>query len=106
MSSGATRQFGKCQSSSKLQAAAPRDPREKRASGRRKVYKNSKIILSDRSLVECIARDVSDEGCRISVAGAENLPDEFTIQLDAFSGPRRAKVIWLDQNEAGLVFLE
>ena len=78
---------------------------DKREQERAPVFKNGKIVLSDHSAVECVARNVSEKGCLISAAGAENLPDEVTFHLDAISRPRRAKVIWREQGEAGLEFL-
>ncbi len=80
-------------------------PGDKREQDRTPVFKNGKIILSDHSIVECVARNFSEKGCLISAAGAENLPQEVVFQLDAISRPRRAKVIWREQGEVGLEFL-
>ncbi len=85
--------------------AGPAKPGDKRASERKAAYKNCKIILSDRSVVDCIARNVSEKGCLISAAGAENLPEELVIQLDVISAPRRAKIVWVERGEAGIEFV-
>lgn len=84
----------------------PVDPKGHRHSKRAATFKNAKIILLDHSKIDCIARNVSAEGCMITVAGAENLPDELDIRLDPIEGPKRAHVVWRDLDEAGLHFVE
>ncbi len=82
------------------------NPNDKREGGRTAAFKNTKVILRDHSVVECITRNVSEKGCLISAVGAENFPDEVRIRLSPLSEPLRAKVVWRDKGEAGLEFLK
>ena len=83
-----------------------RDPKDKRSDERRKGFKNGRIILSGDESVSCITYNVSLSGCRISAVGAENFPDELVVQVDFLAKPRKARVAWRIQGEAGLEFLK
>lgn len=80
-------------------------PGDKRDAVRVSAFKNAQLILSDQAVQSCIARDISEDGCRISLMGAENLPEDLLIKLDAVTRPKLAKIIWRDGDEAGLQFL-
>jgi len=86
-------------------AVAKLCPSDKRRSERHTTFKNGKIILRDRSVIDCIVRNDSEHGCLVTAIGAESLPDEVMIQLDMLSGHRPARVAWRDQGVAGLEFL-
>lgn len=84
---------------------APKPPGEKRESVRKTAFKNAQLIFPDEGVQSCIARDISPEGCRISLMGAENLPDDLLIKLDAVTRPKLARIVWREGDEAGLEFL-
>lgn len=80
-------------------------PGDKRESVRKTAFKNAQLVLSDQSIQSCIARDISADGCRISLMGAESLPEDLLIKLDAVTRPKLAKVVWREGDEAGLKFM-
>lgn len=82
------------------------DAGDRRQAGRASTYKNAQITLSDHTEVDCIARNVSADGCLIAFIGAEHLPDLLTIRLDPTKDLRPAQVVWRAQGEAGLKFFK
>jgi hypothetical protein len=78
---------------------------ETRRSERLTAFKNGKVILKNGGAQDCIVRNVSADGCMITLIGAENLPDEVSIRVDVLSKPRPAQIVWRDKGVAGVKFL-
>jgi len=85
--------------------AAPKDPCERRKTGRKSAYRNAKLVFGVDEM-SCIAQDVSPKGCRIALEGAENLPDIVTLQLSLGSAFLRGTVVWRERNAAGIEFFQ
>jgi len=81
-------------------------PGDKRRSLRVATFKNARIWLDDGSVIECIARDASADGCKITLTGAEHLPENLTVRLDPLLPKRRARIAWTKAGEVGLQFIE
>jgi PilZ domain len=97
--------FGKRKTASSGAAPKLTRPTDKRGSDRTAAFKNAKVFIGGHTALDCAVRNLNQEGCMVSLLGAENLPDEVTIRLDPSQPRRRARVAWRDQNDAGLQFL-
>ena len=82
-----------------------RNPNDNRQVDRSASFKNAQIILQGDAAIDCIARNICDDGCMIAVTGAENLPDELKINLGPGSPTRVARVTWRETGHAGLQFI-
>ena len=64
------------------------------------------VSLTDVEIVECVLRDVSATGARISVAVPEVVPDYFKLRIDG-QGEQlfpKCRVRWRSGNELGIEF--
>jgi len=80
-------------------------PTDKRQGDRTASFKNGQIFIGANKVLDCAVRNLSGEGCMISLFGAENLPNEIQISLTLGQPRRKARVTWRDQQDAGLEFL-
>lgn len=99
--------FGRRSASSN--GAAPqrlKRPTDKRQGDRAAAFRTAKVYISGNTELNCAVRDVSDKGCMVSLLGAENLPNEVTVRLGAGRPRQRARVVWIDGQDAGLEFLQ
>jgi len=77
---------------------------ELRKSPRRNVRYPAKIDVGDGSAAHaCNLSDISATGARLTAAAAQELPDEFTLQLGAVR--RKCRVVWRSDNQLGVQFL-
>ena len=80
--------------------------KEKRKDFRR-VLRHSAWIgtLGGGPLRGCMVSDISENGARLEVEGAEELPDEFQLLLSGESGIyRKCRAIWRMHNQIGVQF--
>ena len=54
----------------------------------------------------CIVQDVTTKGLRLEITQSEKLQAEFEFSFDNFQTIRRCRLIWLQENLAGAVFLQ
>jgi hypothetical protein len=79
---------------------------ERRGSPRARVLKKGKLILpNNSSVVDCLIRDVSATGARLSCEGAGMLPSEMQLLFHAVRELRHVRVVWRRQGELGVQFL-
>ncbi|MFO1123741.1 MAG: hypothetical protein U1F47_15650 [Hyphomicrobiales bacterium] len=77
----------------------------KRQEQRMRRLKEGRIIFNDRkSVMSCIVRDASSCGARITVGEPYLVPHEFVLSISGV-GERRARKVWIRQNELGLQLL-
>lgn len=86
-------------------AAAPPSGDEHRTEQRRSVYRFGRIILSDRSEVNCIISCLSASGARILLDSAFSLPESVKLKMVLTGETRRARVAWQRDRAAGLSFV-
>jgi hypothetical protein len=83
---------------------------EQRQRRRWKTLKTAKILADDgHRVVECIVRDLSDEGARLELPRPEvpcdlNLPETFTLAISG-GASRDCEVVWSSNTERGVRFL-
>ena len=78
---------------------------ERRAHPRRRVLKKVKAVFNaNRSVFDCIMRDVSTGGARLSCTQATQLPDSFALVFMTEREMRDVRVVWRSLNELGVAF--
>lgn len=83
----------------------PRTSSNKRATDRRTVYRFARLVLPDRSTVNCIIKDVSPGGAKVVIEGAITMPPKVILKIDQTGESKRAKVAWQRDTEVGLQFV-
>lgn len=78
---------------------------DRRSNGRRRVLKGATISFNRGfSSFECIVRNESDEGARLSFGETFALPNRFVISI-AGDGSREAEVRWRNATQVGIAFI-
>jgi hypothetical protein len=78
---------------------------DKRRSRRARSLLKGQIIFNNRfSIVDCSIRDISDTGARIAFAHPIDIPREFELDIPKKGSVVRARVVWSNGNEHGVVF--
>lgn len=89
------------------QAEEAAGAQEHRAAARTRTLRGGKIVFNNRmSLVDCHIVDISETGCRVSVANAAIVPQYFTLHVLAGNTEHECEVVWRKPDELGLHFLE
>lgn len=84
--------------------AAHVSPAERRAYQRHRVFKRVKAVLENRSVIDCVMRDVSAGGARLSCRQAALLPGQFQLVFMAEREMRDVRVAWRGIDEIGVAF--
>ena len=88
-----------------MSAAHPQSE-ERRAHPRRRVMKRVRAVINDnKSVADCIMRDVSLGGARLACEHAALLPERFTLVFLAEREMREVRVVWRRLTEMGVQFL-
>jgi len=53
-------------------------------------------------VIDCKIRDISDEGANVAPVNKIEMPDAFTLQLDASRVVGEAKVVWRGPDSVGV----
>jgi hypothetical protein len=78
---------------------------ERRRSVRKKSFLRGCVYFDKRrSAVDCLIRDLSDEGARIIFSGTTNFPDVVELHIPHKEETIRAHVKWRRGDEVGLAF--
>jgi hypothetical protein len=57
------------------------------------------------SALECLVRNLSEDGAKIVFSDAAAVPAEFDVMIHRKGESRRAHLVWRDQTQAGIQFL-
>ncbi len=80
---------------------------ERRRSVRKKSFLRGCVYFNKRrSAIDCLIRDISDQGARIIFSGAVNIPDVVDLYIAQKEQTVRAHVQWRRGDEVGLVFTD
>jgi hypothetical protein len=60
---------------------------------------------NDSSSVECLVRNISQSGARLSVSPAVGLPQTFSLLIPQKGLSREARLIWRSETEVGVAFV-
>lgn len=79
---------------------------ERRRSHRDLTYLGGTVAFNDRnSTLDCLVRNLSSEGAKITFSDSVAIPDAFDILIPHKGQSLRAHTIWRTDRQAGLVFL-
>ena len=79
---------------------------DRRAHPRHKVFKRAKAVFNDnRSVVDCVMRDLSHGGARLACAQAALLPEQFQLVFMPDREMRNVRVAWRSLHQLGVEFL-
>lgn len=78
---------------------------ERRSSQRHRTFKGGSIIYGLSPAVDCVIRNMSEQGAAIESAGAAFIPDTFDLLVKPEMVKRRCRVIWRDENRIGVQFV-
>lgn len=78
---------------------------ERRQELRRKTLLTGRIEFLNRSVFDCVVRNLSDSGAKISCDQQIALPDLFELIFVKQQMRKRVRAIWRDEDGIGLSFL-
>lgn len=80
---------------------------ERRLSSRMKSFLQGRIYFNNRrSTVDCLIRDLSETGARLSFSEAVSVPDAIELYIPNRDETRRARSEWRNGNEMGVSFVD
>ena len=78
---------------------------DKRKTQRMRRLKDACIYFNGKkSMMNCVVRDVSETGARVTVGEPYLIPTEFELAIKG-SPARPARKVWVKQNEMGIEFI-
>ena len=78
---------------------------ERRKLTRTRVLKGAKMLLGKSSVIDCVARDLTNGGAGLEVPNTIGLPETVDLTLTAGHSTRRSRLVWRKLNKAGVEFL-
>jgi hypothetical protein len=79
---------------------------ERRNSQRGRTFLGAQIVFNNRcSSVDCLVRNLSGDGAKLAFADGAAIPAEFEITIQRTAETRRARSVWRNETEAGILFL-
>jgi hypothetical protein len=79
---------------------------ERRRNQRSRVLKGAKIVVGATSLLDCVVRNLTNDGARVEIPNTVNLPEDVAITFDGGRTCRPCRVAWRTLNETGLEFTD
>jgi PilZ domain len=80
---------------------------ERRKTTRNRSYFGGQIAFNgQRSLMDCLVRNISGEGAKLVFTQTATVPQEFDLSVHSKERTFRARVVWRKADEAGVAFLE
>jgi hypothetical protein len=81
--------------------------RERREYQRGRTYLGGRLAFNNQyCTIDCLVRNMSQNGAKLAFEGTVLLPGEFDLMLPQKGESRRARVVWRQQDEAGITFLQ
>ena len=78
---------------------------ERRQVARMRLFKSAKIVLGPSSVLDCVVRDLTNEGARITIPNALNLPKTMSVTFDNGRTCRSSRLAWRTLDEFGVEFV-
>jgi hypothetical protein len=80
---------------------------ERREFQRGRTYLGGRLAFNNQyCAIDCLVRNMSQNGAKLVFEGTVLLPGEFDLMLPQKGESRRARVVWRQQDEAGVTFLQ
>ena len=80
------------------------EPDQNRAAQRRRTLKQGKVVMSDWTVMDCLIRDMSDNGARLEFGALTELPKEFRLLVISSNLLIPAELAWQRGLAAGVHF--
>lgn len=81
--------------------------RERRGFPRGRTYLGGRLTFNNQyCAVDCLVRNMSRNGAKLVFEGTVLLPGEIDLVLPQKGERRRARLVWRQQDEAGIAFLQ
>jgi hypothetical protein len=77
---------------------------EKRSSPRRRMLKQGKVVLSDKTTISCVVRDMGAGGARLVFGGPLTLPGDFQLIFVNSEVSVPVTLVWQRGFAAGVAF--
>src|SRR5579863_6963382 len=90
-----------------MQDRTVQDPtmEERRKAARNRSLFQGKILINDRrSVIDCVVRNLSENGACVQVASLAGIPPAFELQIGDESALRSCVAIWHNDNRIGIEF--
>jgi hypothetical protein len=79
---------------------------ERRKRARSRTFLGGVIAFNHRkSTMDCLVRNISDVGAKISFTNTATVPDEFDLTIKQKGRSLFARIVWRHADEAGVIFL-
>jgi hypothetical protein len=79
---------------------------ERRELPRRRTFLGARLAFNNQYCgIDCLVRDLTRDGARLVFKGPALLPGEFDLQLPQRGEQRRARIVWRQQDQAGVTFV-
>jgi hypothetical protein len=80
---------------------------ERREYQRGRTYLGGRLALNNQyCTIDCLVRNMSQNGAKLVFEGTILLPGEFDLLLPQKGRMHRARIVWREQDEAGVTFLQ
>lgn len=80
---------------------------ERRKNLRTRSFLGAAIAFNKRSsTMDCLVRNLSNDGAKVTFASPSTLPDEFDLTIQRKEKCFRARMIWRRGDEAGVAFVD
>ncbi|MBV9395795.1 MAG: PilZ domain-containing protein [Methylobacteriaceae bacterium] len=80
---------------------------DRRQYRRGRTYLGGRLAFNNQyCAVDCLVRNMSRNGAKLVFEGSVLLPGEFELTLPQKGESRRARIVWRQQDEAGIVFFQ
>lgn len=80
---------------------------ERRNAPRGRTFIGGKVDFNNSfCVVDCLVRNMSETGARLTFADTAVIPDQFDLRLPQKNQIRRARLIWRHHDQVGINFVE
>ena len=79
-------------------------PPSRRKSPRKKTLKEAKVVLRDWSTIDCLLRNLGEDGARLDFSDPVTLPETFSVLIVSTNALTPAKRVWMRGKSAGIQF--
>ena len=77
---------------------------EKRTTPRSRILKSGTISFDLAAGIDCVVRNISDEGACLEVTSPLGIPDEFTLVIKSDNLLRTCQIVWRSARRIGVRF--
>lgn len=78
---------------------------ERRKSGRARVQKSARLVLTESQMIDCFVFDLTNAGAGTQVFGSIGLPDNLDLTFDVGRTNRPCRLVWRRSDRMGVQFL-